>query len=167
MRQFFWPYSHPIFPFEGEAILQNTYTMHAYQNVHDDLLNANRLHFLAMIIEFGTGWVLTHLHWGVLFNIKESNGIPKDHKTQIFFPQKENWMKNDWWPPFYLRLDKIIILEMTLLLDFVKFFFHQSAEIICTTAEVHYLQLIKFKMIKDWCKTQHWTSNVISVSVKG
>ena len=41
----------------------------------------------------------------------------------------------------YLWLDKIIILEMTLLVNFIKFFFHQSTEIICATAEIHYLQV--------------------------
>jgi len=29
---------------------------------------------------------------------------------------------------------------MALLRNFVKFFFHQPAEIVCATAEIHYLQ---------------------------
>jgi hypothetical protein len=42
---------------------------------------------------------------------------------------------------YYLWLDKIKILEMAILLNMMKFFFHQSTEIICTTAEIHYLQV--------------------------
>jgi len=40
----------------------------------------------------------------------------------------------------YLWLDKIIILEIALFLNFVKFFFHKLAKIICATAEIYYLQ---------------------------